>query len=390
MNAEIYLTERCNLNCSFCGAKGQTGRTRKLQLNCYPEETPDLSYENDILPFLFGLRKKGVRYVSLSGGEPFLYPKLREVIDIACSMGFGVNVTTNGTMIDEDYASFVSGRRVITRISLHTLDGDQFKEMTGGNLNRVLDSVNMLGKHKAMFAMGVTVSSENIVRIHDITEFGRESGACYIRAAPVFRVYKGSAYGTSCEEYSALIESVAKETFRNRDHLEYEPEQGIAAQHFEDIFLSGSCPAGSSYIALKPGRKLQACPVLPEYFMLPEKEYTCDADTGSFMKEYQRLIAEADTDALEGLCGDCIFKGKCRGGCISIKLSEDKGLLGEQPVCIYRIVRTLLDGFPLEMRAFLMNYWSLHGRKALIPGRTCIRQLPIWELHFKKEKRCRT
>ena len=75
MNTELYLTDNCNMQCSFCGSWNQKDVSNNLQLE-------------DIKKYLTELHNRGYRYLSLSGGEPFLYENLYEVIEFANHKGF--------------------------------------------------------------------------------------------------------------------------------------------------------------------------------------------------------------------------------------------------------------------------------------------------------------
>lgn len=75
MNAEFFLTDSCNMRCSFCGAWNQNGVCKKLHIATINE-------------FLDELHENGYRYLSLSGGEPFLYDELFDVIRYAAQRGF--------------------------------------------------------------------------------------------------------------------------------------------------------------------------------------------------------------------------------------------------------------------------------------------------------------
>lgn len=112
MNAEFFLTDSCNMQCSFCGAWNQNGICKKLHIATINE-------------FLDELHENGYRYLSLSGGEPFLYDELFDVIRYAAQRGFLINVTTNGLTIDKEYTALIRNKNVITRVSLHTLDAEK-------------------------------------------------------------------------------------------------------------------------------------------------------------------------------------------------------------------------------------------------------------------------
>ena len=95
--AQVYTTLRCNLNCPGCG---QRWRAEKA----FPDLDPE-SY----LEFLRGLNRLAdarPRWVSLTGGEPTLWPHLKEAIETAHAYAYKVSVSTNGLLdCDETLAA---------------------------------------------------------------------------------------------------------------------------------------------------------------------------------------------------------------------------------------------------------------------------------------------
>lgn len=159
MNAEFFLTDSCNMQCSFCGAWNQNGICKKLHIATINE-------------FLDELHENGYRYLSLSGGEPFLYDELFDVIRYAAQRGFLINVTTNGLTIDKEYTALIRNKNVITRVSLHTLDAEKYRKLTGiDGLERVKKSVELLKENNAMFGLGMTVSNHNIQEVNNLADY---------------------------------------------------------------------------------------------------------------------------------------------------------------------------------------------------------------------------
>ena len=80
----IELTNRCNLACVQC---------LRTDLNSPPLDFPFELLESLILqakPF-------GVNHMAFTGGEPTLYPRFLEVIDLLSSHGWGYHFVTNGS-----------------------------------------------------------------------------------------------------------------------------------------------------------------------------------------------------------------------------------------------------------------------------------------------------
>ena len=83
----IAVTNVCNATCDFCGyAKG------KIQV----KDWVWIDY-HDTLKALDILYARGVRYLTFSGGEPLLHPRLLDMVAYARGLGMRPSVVTNGS-----------------------------------------------------------------------------------------------------------------------------------------------------------------------------------------------------------------------------------------------------------------------------------------------------
>lgn len=79
----IEVTEACNLNCIWCYANSGYGKPRHMPLE---------KLEN----LLKKLADAGVKQITYSGGEPTVYPHIKEAVKMAKDRGFVVHMNTNG------------------------------------------------------------------------------------------------------------------------------------------------------------------------------------------------------------------------------------------------------------------------------------------------------
>lgn len=169
---QIEPTTRCNFNCKFC-----CGR--------HFEQT-DISYKTfehalDQLPDL--------RHIELQGeGEPFLHPRLFDMIRLARNKGIKVSTITNGSLFTRDNINKIldSGINCI-RISIETPYPAEFKKIRGGSLKNILKGTKELLKErnnrslaypKVGFAVTVLKDTVNLLpKIGDLyNELGMDGG----------------------------------------------------------------------------------------------------------------------------------------------------------------------------------------------------------------------
>ncbi len=119
----ISVTDRCNLRCFYCrGVKDFT----------FLPPTEILSYE-EILYLVRLAIKCGLDRFRLTGGEPLLRKGLGSLISrILASPGVrDVSLTTNGLLLEDYLDELRAAGLKRLNISLDTLDGKKFQEITG-------------------------------------------------------------------------------------------------------------------------------------------------------------------------------------------------------------------------------------------------------------------
>jgi len=128
LSARIYITNACNLRCVHCfrysGHKGMD----ELEFKDWKE-------------ILLHLRENGIQGISISGGEPFIFNGIYELIDYAVDIGMDVFVLSNGTTINFEH--------------IHTLKKLKGIELSiDGPNEKVNDEIRGNGVyHKAMDAL---------------------------------------------------------------------------------------------------------------------------------------------------------------------------------------------------------------------------------------------
>lgn len=103
----INITRRCNLRCPYCYVSdfiNQKNKHGKLDLS--------LDEIRELVPL------GEMDGVYLTGGEPFMHPEIREIVDYFRSAGKMVNIASNGLLIDEQMISFLSEKKVKLLISV--------------------------------------------------------------------------------------------------------------------------------------------------------------------------------------------------------------------------------------------------------------------------------
>ena len=166
----ISPTQACNLRCKGCYAESHTGAWATL-----PFEVSDriLTEAEELL---------GIRFVVVSGGEPFIYKKFLDLVEKHPRQYF--MVYTNGTLIDDATAARMAELANITpAISVEGFEKETDERRGKGVFQRILKAMENLRRHGVPFGISVTATRKNfpILMGDDFYKFFfEEQGATYM------------------------------------------------------------------------------------------------------------------------------------------------------------------------------------------------------------------
>lgn len=159
-------TGACNLACEGCWA----GK--------YAEKN-SLSFER--LDRLFSEAKElGIYWVVMSGGEPFVYPRLFELAGKHSDMTF--MVYTNGTLIDQEAADkIIEVGNLSPAISLEGWRERTDGRRGAGTFEKVIRAMDLLKERGAIFGVSITATRDNVMEVtsEDFIDFLVEKGVTY-------------------------------------------------------------------------------------------------------------------------------------------------------------------------------------------------------------------
>lgn len=126
----VSVTKRCNLNCSYCGAKNEAG-----------EELTPVQIEKIVRAFA----GCGITKVRLTGGEPLVRQDICEIAERISRID-GIKklaLTTNGIFLRKYAEELKKAGVTAINISLDTTDKEQFRSITGyDGLDKVFEGID--------------------------------------------------------------------------------------------------------------------------------------------------------------------------------------------------------------------------------------------------------
>jgi radical SAM protein with 4Fe4S-binding SPASM domain len=161
----LELTDACNLNCKWCYASSNS-------------DGQHMPLEN-AKKILADLKASGVRQVTLSGGEPLIYPHIKEVTKAAADHGFVVHMNTNGWLLTEELAQELRQLGLSqVQINIDSIDPKKHDEIRGreGSFERAILALKNARNAGLVCTVQTVLTKENENAIIDIFKFARSLG----------------------------------------------------------------------------------------------------------------------------------------------------------------------------------------------------------------------
>ncbi len=336
----VHVTNICNLSCPFCYSDANK------------DNTYNIDYMN-VLEFLEKLPQEGRKKVIISGGEPFLYKNLKKLVIGLKSLGFIVNIITNGTCGREYYPD------IIPLIDLLQVSIDGSTECVNAttrgkdSLERTLRNIRYakeLGV-KDLY-VSFTASRYNIMDLPNMPEFLFENKINHIHITKLLPVGRGKinlvdlspdqeVYEKSIEAFKKKIQICNQKIYSIRESKEVFLEEKDKTKFLTvsfagdqlDTVMKGykvtGCGAGDATLSINYDGKVYPCTSLNE-------ETEClgniaDNNIIQIIEEGKKIAYELCVDNLPE-CKECQLKYFCGGGCRACARNYDC-IKGKEPDC---------------------------------------------------------
>jgi len=194
---QIHPTKKCNLTCLHCYSISGPGHQDVLNLS-------------DLKNFLAYAWEQGFNNISISGGEPFLYKDLEELLKFSKSIGYQNTLASNGMLLRSERA-----KRILEFVDLIaiSIDGpqplhDKIRNQAGA-FDKTCQGLEVLKNLNKPFGIIHTVTPESWNSLIWLGEFAFSNGAKLLQLHPL-EMY-GRALDTLTSE--AIDEDLAHKIF---------------------------------------------------------------------------------------------------------------------------------------------------------------------------------
>lgn len=319
----LEITLACNMRCLHCGSLADgTNREKPLALEEWYKVIDDL-------------KKLKTKYFTLSGGEPFLYPKWRNLIEYIKTPEDGytqVLMISNGSHITEEDIVFLKEKKA-SYVAL-SLDGDEevhdYIRQYPGAFQNILKVIACC--HKNGFKAGVvtSINQYNFAIRKKILDIVVHSGVKNWQVQIVNSFgragEKKDSMIISQDQYVQLIDDLYLWQQEYKDVIHILPADSIGYCHEKIQAMLGDnvwqgCPAGQYSLGIEANGNVKGCLSLQsDWFVAGNVRQRSLVDIWNDENAFA-YTRRYDPSQMQGQCGKCESARDCKAGCLGMAYS---------------------------------------------------------------------
>lgn len=326
---KIELTYQCDLKCIHCSSEGSPELLEKISFN----------KAKDIVRSAVDL---GVRQISLSGGEPFIWDDLKELIDFISQYQIKQNIYSNG--ISDNFKTIINNipkDNIAFIFSLHGARETTHDSITNsiGSFERSIDSIKLSKKLGFKTEIHFVPMRTNYQEIENLIKLLKEiniNKISLLRFVPQGRGAINRDLDLNKKQYYQLKESILK--LKNNS---FEIRTG-SPLNFLTINEQTVCTSGINKLIIAPDLSIYPC----DAFKQVSSEKLLGEDKYSSLKKYSlkecwlkskylNYVREILKRDYQEPCKSCKYLDKCQSGCLAQKfLYYNDVSMSQDPLCL--------------------------------------------------------
>jgi radical SAM protein with 4Fe4S-binding SPASM domain len=308
-NVTVNVTQRCNLRCAHCFLDGGTD----------VEESLDIG---DLTRFL----EQGRRYIAknvnfaILGGEPLMAKdKTLAVAELAKMWGGEATVSTNGILIDHEFAKRAKDRDLLVQVSLEGSTPAVNDPVRGkGSFRRAVDGVRVLVECGTHSILSMVVQEGNFDDIEAFYDLSLDLGTDEVRFIPLNMMGRARNTGLRTVPNVQLVRRLGR-LMRDRP----EAKDRMTRDYF--TILMSVCSLSNRRPYCGTGLKTMLIDADGEVYPCPNHqfpEFQCGNIHDATFKEVwlgspvlKRVRSIYDLGSINDECSNCPLRHWCMGGC---------------------------------------------------------------------------
>lgn len=317
VSGNFELTARCNFNCPMCYVHMSAEEIEQKGRELTATQWIELAEE---------AKNKGMIFVLITGGEPFVRKDFFEIYGAMKKMGLMISINSNGSMLEgEILKKLLDDPPFRINISLYGGCNETYQRMCGVPMyDRVLKNILTLKDHGVDVRLNLSITPYNCEDIERINEIAVKHNI-HVKASsymyPPIRLEKElEGYGNRLSPELSAMYSVKWDRLMLKDE-----EFKMRAQNMKnlisvdekecsaDIDNGVKCRAGSTSFWMTWDGQMRPCGMMPGPTTYP-------LEVG-FDKAWELLREETAKICQPARCATCAKKEVC-GACAAVCVAE--------------------------------------------------------------------
>ena len=327
---QVELTGKCNLKCRHC--RGEKLAREDVSFDLFKKfiEFSDIHTDFNMI---------------LSGGEPLLNKSLPVILEYLETLHVNeVVLTTNGTLIDDNYVSLfkkIKNYKITVQISIDSFDEAEHNAIRGEKFafKNAIHGIKLLVSNKIFTSIRSTITPKQFSDMESIVKEAIFLGANRVGLSTIVPVGRATDLDRTLffskdkkkkfiDEYLRL-----KEKYKNQiEVVTHEPQKNcytVIEKDKDYTWHFGGCTAGIGQFNMESNGNITPCALLSIPITNLKNKTVKDAQEEYISSELIKKLLLKDYN---GKCKSCIHKNFC-GGCRAIPFGLYNNPLGEDISC---------------------------------------------------------
>lgn len=315
LSGTFELTPVCNMDCKMCYVRLSADQQRALG---------PLADADQWLALGRQAMESGMLYLLLTGGEPFLHPQFREIMEGLHRMGLLISINSNGTLIDADTVAWLKNTPPVRmNISLYGASDDTYARLCGNphGFTQVKRAIRLLTEAGIAVKLNVSLTPHNAADLPSMVEFARANGLMLQIATYMFPPVRRDAAAVGRNDRFSPEEAAYYMAYA--DYLTLGAERFAAQTAPTPSDVDDSCAEVGEGIRCRAGK----CSFWVNWqgYMTPCGMFPVDNSPCVFVTPlgaaWEQVKAYAAGVRLPSVCADCEAKDVCRA-CAAMVITE--------------------------------------------------------------------
>ena len=292
----------------------------------------------------------GGKYLVLSGGEPFTFDRVYEILEFACALNLKVGIETNGLVINKPRLQPLYKYSKNLRF-LFSLDGfspesnDWFRQKEGAFTN-TKRQINWLTERGFLVSVSTVMNNRNLHEVEDMINHFVFEKKMHYRIVPYISMFGRGA--ESLARAAALDNATIIDFLYNKFYPLYLSAKKADLDHFmffdipkailpEDMDMLSQCGWAHTMAGINPNGEFGIChrTVPGTFFSIRNESCEAGINMGHLWSTHSlsQDLRTVNADTLTGVCSNCKYNFECRGHCRLAAYNSYNSIYAPYPVC---------------------------------------------------------